>query len=121
MRRIIAVTTFVLFLCICRYSYGQQIEKIQINLGENVVITLDANHTTGFSWQLAKPLDKNKLRFIKMEYVTGGTKLIGGGGEEVWTFQTLNKGQTEIDLKYVRPWEKDTPAAKETKFVVIIQ
>ena len=27
--------------------------------------------------------------------------MVGAGGKEVWTF----KGETTVDLEYVRPWE----------------
>ena len=32
--------------------------------------------------------------------------LVGGGGEEIWTFLAVNRGDTEITMEYVRPWEK---------------
>ena len=126
MRRLIIIALAVLFLAGYRDSYGQNTAgpvstTIEVNLGENVVIALDSNHTTGFSWQLAKPLDNNLLEFGETRYETGGTRLIGAGGKEVWTFKTFKKGKTELSLKYVRPWEKNVAPAKEARFVVIIK
>ena len=107
-------------------SYGQKAQEpaattIEVNLGENAVITLEANHTTGYSWQLAKPVDKAMLEFVESKYVASNTGLIGSGGKEVWTFKALKKGQTEVALKYVQPWEKDAPPAREATFVIIIK
>ena len=126
MRRLIIIALAVLFLAGYRNSYGQNtadpvLTTIEVNLGENVVIALDSNHTTGFSWQLAKPLDNNLLEFSETRYETGGTRLIGAGGKEIWVFKTLQKGKTEIELKYTQPWEKNKPPARQASFVVIIK
>ena len=130
MRKVIIFTALaVLFLsCLtgCRDSYGQKTANvssttIEVNLGEDAVITLDANHTTGFSWQLAKPLDTDMLKFSETKYITSNSGLLGAGGQEVWIFKTLKKGKTEIALKYVQPWEKNVAPAREAKFTVIIK
>jgi len=122
----IAVTLVLFLLCGCRNSFGQQGQNpsattIEVSLGEDAVITLEANHTTGFSWQLAKPLESDLLELSGSQYLPDNTGLIGAGEKEVWTFKTLKKGKTEVSLKYVRPWEKDTPPAREAKFVIIIK
>jgi inhibitor of cysteine peptidase len=123
---IFIVATLVLFLLGCHNSFGQQGQKpssttIEVSLGEDAVITLEANHTTGFSWQLAKPLEGDLLELSDSKYIPTETGLIGSGGKEVWTFKTLKKGKTEVSLKYVQPWEKDKPPAREATFVIIIK
>lgn len=116
-----------LFLLLgCRNTFGQQAQKpspttIEVSLGEDAVITLDANHTTGFRWQLAKPLETDVLEFSNTEYISSNTGLIGSGGKEVWTFKTLKKGKAEISLIYVQPWDKDKPPARQATFVIIVK
>jgi inhibitor of cysteine peptidase len=109
-----------------RDSYAQETPApasttIEVNLGEDVVITLEANHSTGFSWQLAQPLEKDILEFTESQYISSNTGLLGAGGKEVWTLKTLQRGKTEVALKYAQPWEKDKPPAKEVQFVIIIK
>jgi len=117
----------VLFLSFAhRNSSGQGTQnpastKIEVRVGENAVITLEANHTTGYSWQLARQVDKDMLEFVNTKYVASNTGLIGSGGKEVWTFKTLKAGQTEVFLKYVQPWEKDKPPAREATFVIMVK
>ena len=89
--------------------------------GENFVITLNSNMTTGYHWELAKPLDKNKIELVSSNYIAPSTKLIGAGGKEVWTFKALKTGKASIFLKYVRPWEKNVAPASEKSFYITIR
>jgi inhibitor of cysteine peptidase len=93
---------------------------IAVAQGRTFTLTLRANPTTGYIWQLAEPLDERMLRFIGSAYSTDKTGLMGAGGKEIWTFRTEGCGQAQIRLKYVRPWEKDTPPAKTLRFTLII-
>ena len=94
---------------------------LDANLGDNVVLTLDANHTTGYSWQIAKPIDTDTLEFVETKYIPTETGLIGEGGTEIWVFRALKKGETEVAFKYVRPWEKDAAPAREALFTIVIK
>jgi inhibitor of cysteine peptidase len=94
---------------------------IGINLGENVVISLGSNRTTGYQWQLASPVDKNILELVGSEYITPKTQLVGAGGKEVWTFKTLARGKTIISFKYVRLWEKGVLPVQTATFTVIVK
>ena len=46
--------------------------------------------------------------------------MVGVGGNEVWTFQALAAGKTEIVLGYARPWEKDKEPAQTFKVTVVV-
>jgi predicted secreted protein len=94
---------------------------IQAATGMNFVIILDANATTGYEWQLARPIDEMAIKFIGSEYFTDNPGLIGSGGKSVWTFEALKPGKTKVFFKYVRPWEKDDPTAKKSVFIVNIK
>jgi inhibitor of cysteine peptidase len=97
------------------------VTTIQAAAGMEFVIILDANATTGYEWQLARPLDESRVRFVSSEYFPDNTGLVGSGGKSVWTFEALRTGKTKIFFKYVRPWEKDIPAVKESEFIVDIR
>lgn len=122
----IAVAAVFFILCGCHNSIGQESQglsakTIEVRVGKNAVITLESNHSTGFQWQLAKPLETDIIEFKNTEYVPSNTGRIGAGGKEVWTFKTLKKGKVEISLIYVRPWEKDKPPARQEAFVIIVK
>jgi predicted secreted protein len=89
--------------------------------GEKFVIVIASNRTTGFSWQMAKPLDEKVVKFVGLEYVPSKLDLDGAGGKEVWTFIAVGEGRTAIALKYVRPWEKDKAPLQEATYTVIVR
>jgi len=78
--------------------------------GARFTLRLDANHTTGFAWELAKPLDAAVVTHVGTEYEEPVGGKIGAGGVEVWTFQAVAPGWAAISLAYRRPWEEMAPA-----------
>jgi len=101
--------------------YTQPDKPIGIAVGQQFVIKLVSNPTTGYGWQLAKPLDTTVLQCVTNAYVGSDSKLCGAGGHEVWTFKAVGQGKADISMKYVRPWEKDVPADKTNVFSVIVK
>ncbi|MFH1407106.1 MAG: protease inhibitor I42 family protein [Candidatus Omnitrophota bacterium] len=95
---------------------------IEVDAGEEFVITLDSNPASGYRWELAEAPDETMLEFIRSRYIADRNTddRIGAGGKEIWTFMGLEAGETEILLEYVRPWEKNIPPAEEKKFSVVI-
>ena len=73
--------------------------------GEEFTVRLSSNRTTGYRWRLAMSLDERVVRLVRCEYVPFGTAVVGVGGEEIWTFVAAGRGDTEIVMEYVRPWE----------------
>lgn len=102
-------------------SCGEEANVIEVSQGEAFDVTLKSNATTGYSWQLAKPIDNKILKFVNSRYVVGKKRLPGAGGKEIWTFRTISTGKTDIFFKYVRPWEKDMPPAEKESFLVNIK
>jgi len=91
-----------------------------MKVGDEFVLTLESNPTTGYQWQVADKLDGKIVRLISSEYKAPDTKLVGAGGNEVWTFRAEGRGKTAINLIYVRPWEKDTPPAKTATVTIVV-
>ncbi len=94
---------------------------IEANAGEEFKVTFNSNRTTGYEWQLAKPLDEKVIKFVSSEYKPGLGRLVGEPGKEIWTFKAVNSGKTTVYLKYVRPWEKDTIPANGQAFAVTVK
>ena len=101
-------------------AYSSAAIPITTEVGKQFVISLQSNATTGYKWQLAKPVDGAIIEFVSSQYVTPKTRLIGAGGEELWTFKAVGKGKAEIMLEYIRPWEKDKPPARQEVFTVLV-
>lgn len=96
-------------------------KPIAVTVDQEFNITLRYNATTGYQWQLAKPVDETLLKLTGSEYKRPESGLIGAGGDQVWTFKALAPGKTQVELQYLRPWEKGTPPARTTNFVVVIE
>lgn len=83
-------------------------------------VALDSNATTGYCWELSAPLDGAIVRLVKTEYRPGASERPGATGKEVWTFMASGVGETEIAMKYVRPWEREATPARTALFKVTI-
>jgi inhibitor of cysteine peptidase len=97
------------------------VEQIRVLAGKQFSITLNANHTTGYNWRLAKPLDPAVLRQISDDYHAATSDAVGAPGEEVWTFESVAAGMVELNFEYVRPFEKDAKPVKTARYSVAIE
>jgi len=94
--------------------------KIELEVGQELMIPLKSNPTTGYRWELAKPLDEDILELVEKEYKEPETDLVGADGEEAWTFRAIHKGGTAVALEYVRPWEKNGPPTETQTLTVVV-
>jgi inhibitor of cysteine peptidase len=86
-----------------------------IKKGDIVKITLEANSSTGYTWDVASN-NKKVLRYDGKKYIapksTGSTPVVGAAGKEVLTFKAIKSGTSTLKLVYHRPWEKNVKPAK---------
>jgi inhibitor of cysteine peptidase len=100
---------------------GSAGDRVEVTVGQEFSITLASNVTTGYHWELAAALDEAMVQLVGSEYKAPESRLAGAGGQEIWTFRAVGQGQTLINLKYVRPWEKDVAPNKTATYMVVIQ
>lgn len=93
----------------------------EVSAGGEFTLTLTSNITTGYHWELAEPLDETIVKLVDSQYEAPKTNVVGAGGQEVWTFRGVGQGQTTINLKYVRPWEKDVPPEKTASYTLTVR
>jgi inhibitor of cysteine peptidase len=77
---------------------------ISVSNGGTIVISLEANPSTGYTWQQAPGLDTSVVRFVSQDYEQGpaASPVVGGGGTDVLTFEAVGGGTTTIALVYLR-------------------
>ena len=114
----LAIITWFSF---CLAQEPKQAKAIEAQAGESFTITLEANKTTGYEWQFAKPLDESIVQLISLDYLIDKTELMGAGGKQIWVLKALKAGKTVIYFKYVRSWEKDIPPVNEETFIIVIK
>jgi len=117
---IIGLMTMAWF-AFCLAQEPKQAKVIEAQAGESFTITLEANKTTGYEWQFAKPLDESMVQLISLDYLIDKTELMGAGGKQIWVLKALKAGKTVIYFKYVRSWEKGIPPVNEETFIIVIK
>lgn len=93
---------------------------IKVNLGEEFVIDLKSNPTTGYRWE--PDFDDKYIRLVKRDYQSDSEEnVIGGGGKEIFVFSALESGETEIRFYYFRPWEPRDSSVEAKAYKVKIK
>ncbi len=94
-------------------------KTVTVKSGDLIVITLDGNPSTGYTWE-AKDLDASLLEKVgEPEFKSSNPGLIGASGSITLTFKSLKAGTTPLVLVYHRSWETDV-APLSTYSVTIV-
>ena len=103
-------------------------KEVKTAPGDSIQVTLKSNRTTGFSWQLVSISDPAVLEKVSDRYETpqaaspaGAPPMVGAGGQEVWTFKSLQKGRSQISMEYSRPWEGGEKGAQKFDLTVVVE
>jgi len=85
-------------------------KMLNVAVGENVVITLDENPTTGYVWAVEGQPELLVLQ--SSDYVSDAPPnkpdrpmIVGAGGKHTFTFVAQKSGTTTLKLKHWRSWE----------------
>ena len=78
--------------------------------GRFLVIILEGNPTTGYTWEVTEPLDELVLQQVGdiafvQDYAEPG--LVGVPGVQIATFEVVGAGNATIKMVYHQPWETD--------------
>ena len=95
-------------------------KQVELAVGQSLVVTLDSNASTGYSWNLAQISDDTVLSKTGNEYISPQTTMVGAPGKEEWTFEALKVGNSTISMGYSRPWES-TPPAETFNLTVVVK
>lgn len=97
-------------------------KKVSVPVGSTFTVTLCSNQTTGYRWsELAQISDQSLLRQIDHKFEPPQSGLIGAAGQEVWTFETLEKGTCTVSMEYSRPWEGGEKATWRFNLILVIK
>ncbi len=95
-------------------------ETIFVRQGQNFVITLDADPSTGYSWAVHTPGDGRVAQYVSKEFKSGGAQL-GAPGQELLTFKAGGPGTTTVVLHYnAAGVVNETPVKKDTIAVTVM-
>ncbi len=89
-------------------------KHIDLRLGQEIELRLDANPTTGYRWQVvqAAPAVLDTLAGEMYLPASAAPGVAGGGGTVTWRFRATRVGRDNLQLVYRRPWEPDSVPAQ---------
>lgn len=93
---------------------------LEVTAGETFDIVIEANPTTGFEWRLVGTLDEAVVQFVAQEYEADRPISEGSGGMDVWTFQAVAPGTSQIVLGHFPPDGSDTPN-ETVEYTVVVK
>ena len=120
---LVLLVTLILAVCLLAgcgggaKTYVDAEKTITASVGQEFIIALDSNPTTGYDWEESYDdsmlsLDEEESRYEPDEKAEG---LVGVGGTQYFRFKALKKGNTEITLVYKRSWEEEIEDEKVFK------
>lgn len=80
------------------------ISELEMEVGDKVRIELCSNPTTGFQWDYEMTAE-NVLEEEDHDFEEPEEAVPGAAGIEVWTFEAVGEGTTEVQMEYSQPWE----------------
>ena len=75
-----------------------------VEIGDKIRVELCSNPTTGFQWEYEMTVE-NVLKEEDHDFEEPEKDIPGAAGIEVWTFEAVEKGTTEVRMEYSQPWE----------------
>src|SRR5262245_6124144 len=93
-------------------------DSIDVDNGDSFVVALEANPTTGYSWQAAP---NPNVEFVSSKQVQAGSNAIGAPGTQQLTFKAVKAGSSTLTLNYLRPFETGVPPVQTEDFDVTVE
>ncbi|MDF3931477.1 protease inhibitor I42 family protein [Pseudomonas citronellolis] len=83
-------------------------KPLELHTGQELVLTLPSNPTTGFRWEVRDPAS-GVLASLGPEVYSNpeDNGLVGSAGESTWRFRVTGAGEGRLQLAYHRPWEAE--------------
>ncbi len=128
MKRIYTIAVILLSLVLLGGCVSKEVllgaddnaRQIELNRGQTLAIALEANPTTGYTWEAAE-FDEHVLRQAGETKFQPQSSAIGAGGMQTLRFEAMNAGKTSLKLVYHRPWEKNVEPLKNFSIQVVVR
>ena len=126
MRRWIALVAAAALLAACGDDGGTTVEldatdslsEVSLDVGDRLDVRLEANPTTGYSWELG-PLPVG-LELVSSEFEEPGGSLVGAAGTQVFGFDVVGPGDGILRFEYVRVFDDPVVAEQIVEYVLTI-
>ena len=98
-------------------------KPVSVARGQTLVVTLEANATTGFRWEASPGFAPTLAQVGTADYVArpASNGVAGAPGDMVFRFRAETPGTTTLELAYRRPFEPGVAPAKTVRYDVTVR
>ena len=89
--------------------------------GDTLAVSLPATSGTGYVWQVAKVESSILAQAGNATFEHDQKAMPGAMWHQTFHFSASAAGAAMLELRYLRPWEKDTPPAKSFTLNVLVK
>lgn len=94
-------------------------KTINLIKGQQLVVQLYTNVTTGYTWSSIANPDDTTLQLVSNVYIPYRVpELVGKGGIAKWIYKAMSPGETKIEFNYTRAWLKAVTSHFKVNVVV---
>lgn len=97
---------------------ADSLSEVSLDVGDQLDVKLEANPTTGYSWE-SGPLPEG-LELVSSEFEEPGGSLVGAAGTQVFVFDVVGPGNGILRFEYVRVFDDPVIAEKIVEYVLTI-
>lgn len=95
--------------CARKRVYGEGTPTIAAAVGEQIVIELASNPTTGYTWMPGAHPDPAVVTLMTSDFEPNPSSTFGTSGHHRWTYRVVGPGTTTIKFTYGRTWDRSPP------------
>jgi len=92
-------------------------ETVHVQPGDEVVVRLPENPTTGYRWEIDAP--RGGVEVAQDSYDRPRDEGVGAGGMRTFTLRAGEPGQAEVRLRLARSWEDE--AAQQGRLAIVVE
>ena len=82
-------------------------KAIKVRRGDEIVLGLNENATTGYRWHVARSDGLDEKEAGEREDPKSPNPQVGSGGTRKFRFVAKDAGPARLELKHLREWEGD--------------
>lgn len=99
---------------------GDHRQQVTLDPGDTLVVNLNANLSTGYSWNIAQNNTSLLRPMGRPSYQQGGSGMPGSGGTQTFRFRAVGSGGEGLRFLYQRPNTGGIQAADTFQVLVVI-
>jgi inhibitor of cysteine peptidase len=123
MKWLIVITALFITSCapsVIRLNDTDNGRKLELREGQEIVVSLESNPTTGYIWEISNIGDGIIAQVGETTYESK-SDLVGAGGIQVFRLKANESGVTDLNFVYHRPWEKNVKPVRTFSLKITVK